>query len=164
MSQNEGYIRLIFFRKPTRPLNYILIIVFVSFCMFVLTYSFIWDSPSIRDQRIPNFRSYAGTLIPFLGIFDPHPLFAFFQISKNWAFQRKHRTCGSATARTSASQPNVCLWVSPGVSSLGVPGVPWHSQILANQLTLSQPREADYAHHIILTPPDFQTFLRPWLV
>ena len=26
-----------------------------------------------------------------------------------------------------------------GVSSLGVPGVPWHPQILADQLTLSQP-------------------------
>ena len=36
-------------------------------------------------------------------------------------------------------------------------------QILADQLTLSQPRGADYAHHIILAPPDFQTFLRPWL-
>ena len=26
-----------------------------------------------------------------------------------------------------------------GLSSLGVPGVPWHTQILANQLTLFQP-------------------------
>ena len=26
-----------------------------------------------------------------------------------------------------------------GVSSLGVPGVPWHPQILADHLTLSQP-------------------------
>ena len=26
-----------------------------------------------------------------------------------------------------------------GVSSLGVPGMPWHPQILADQLTLSQP-------------------------
>ena len=31
-------------------------------------------------------------------------------------------------------------------------------------LTLSQPREADYAHQIILAPPDFQTFRRPWSV
>ena len=29
----------------------------------------------------------------------------------------------------------------PGVSSMGVPGVPWHPQILADQLTLSQPGE-----------------------
>ena len=50
---------------------------------------------------------------------------------------------------------------NPGVSSLGVPGVPWHPQILADQLTLSQPRGEDYAHHIILAPPDFQTFRRP---
>ena len=31
-------------------------------------------------------------------------------------------------------------------------------------VTLSQPREADYAHQIILVPPDFQTFRRPWYV
>ena len=47
------------------------------------------------------------------------------------------------------------------LSSLGVPGVPWHTQILADQLTLFQPGEADYAHQIIMAPPDFQTFLRP---
>ena len=40
-----------------------------------------------------------------------------------------------------------------GVSSLGVPGVPWTSYL--NQ------GEADYAHQIILAPPDIQTFLRP---
>ena len=32
-----------------------------------------------------------------------------------------------------------------GLSSLGVPGVPWHPQILADQLTLSQPGGTDYA-------------------
>ena len=48
-----------------------------------------------------------------------------------------------------------------GLSSLGVPGVPWHPQILAYQLTLSQPVGADYAPTSLLTPPDFQTFLRP---
>ena len=41
----------------------------------------------------------------------------------------------------------------------GCRGVPWHPQILAEQLTLSQPEGADYAHQIILAPPDFQTFL-----
>ena len=30
---------------------------------------------------------------------------------------------------------------------MGVSGVPWNPQILANQLTLSQPCGADYAHH-----------------
>ena len=50
-----------------------------------------------------------------------------------------------------------------GVSSLGVPGVPWHPQILADQLTPSQPVGADYAHQIILAPPDFQIFLQPWI-
>ena len=46
-----------------------------------------------------------------------------------------------------------------GLSSLGVPGVPW----LADQLTLYQPRGADYAHQMILAPLDFQTFRRPWV-
>ena len=35
-----------------------------------------------------------------------------------------------------------------GLSSLGVPGVPWHTQILAGQLTLFQPGGTDYAHLI----------------
>ena len=47
-----------------------------------------------------------------------------------------------------------------GLSSLGVP-MPWHPQILAYQVTLSQPRVADYPHQIILAPLDFKTFRRP---
>ena len=47
-----------------------------------------------------------------------------------------------------------------GVSSPGVPGMPRHPQILADTLTLSQPRGADYAQQIILAPPDIETFLR----
>ena len=43
----------------------------------------------------------------------------------------------------------------PGVSSLGVPGVPWHPQILADQLTLSQPGGTDYAHLIPTGTPGF---------
>ena len=35
------------------------------------------------------------------------------------------------------------------------------SQILADKLTLSEPGGADYAHQMILSSPDFQTFLRP---
>ena len=31
------------------------------------------------------------------------------------------------------------LKIGSGVSSLGVPGVPWHPQVLADQLTLSHP-------------------------
>ena len=37
-------------------------------------------------------------------------------------------------------------------------GLQWHPHFLADQLTLSQTRGADYAHQIILAPPDFQTF------
>ena len=40
-----------------------------------------------------------------------------------------------------------------GLSSLGVPGVPWHTQILADHLTLFQPRGADYAHLITSGTP-----------
>ena len=35
-------------------------------------------------------------------------------------------------------------------------------EISADQLTLSQPRGADYAQQIILVPADFQTFLQPY--
>ena len=35
-----------------------------------------------------------------------------------------------------------------GLSSLGVPGVPWHTQIFADQLTLFQLGGTDYAHLI----------------
>ena len=42
-----------------------------------------------------------------------------------------------------------------GVSSLGVPGVPWHPQILADQLTLSQPGGTNYAHLITTGTPGF---------
>ena len=35
-----------------------------------------------------------------------------------------------------------------GLSSLGVCGVTGHPQILADQLTLSQPGGVDYAHYI----------------
>ena len=46
-----------------------------------------------------------------------------------------------------------------GRSSLGVPGVPWHPQILAYQLTLSKPGGADYAHHMNTGIPGFSDLL-----
>ena len=42
-----------------------------------------------------------------------------------------------------------------GLSSLGVPGVPWHTQYLADQLTLFQPGGTDYAHLITTGTPRF---------
>ena len=48
----------------------------------------------------------------------------------------------------------------PILSSLGVPGMLCHPQILTDQLTLSQSKEAYYARQIILAPLDFQTFRR----
>ena len=43
----------------------------------------------------------------------------------------------------------------PGLSSLSVPGVPWHTQILADQSTLFQPGGTDYAHLITTGTPGF---------
>ena len=37
----------------------------------------------------------------------------------------------------------------------GVPGVPWHTQILVDQLTLFQPGGTDYAHLITTGTPGF---------
>ena len=42
-----------------------------------------------------------------------------------------------------------------GLSSLGLPGVPWHIQILSDQLTLFQPGGTDYAHLITTGTPEF---------
>ena len=36
-----------------------------------------------------------------------------------------------------------------------MPGVPWHTQILADQLTLFQPGGTDYAHLITTDTPGF---------
>ena len=38
--------------------------------------------------------------------------------------------------------------------------MPWHTQYLADQLTLFQPGEANYAYHITIGPPDFWTVQR----
>ena len=46
-----------------------------------------------------------------------------------------------------------------GLSSLGVPGVPWHTQILADQLTLFQPGGTDYANLITTGTPGFSDLL-----
>ena len=38
---------------------------------------------------------------------------------------------------------------------MGVPGVPWHTQSLADQLTLFQPGGTDYARLITTGTPEF---------
>ena len=45
--------------------------------------------------------------------------------------------------------------VTSGLSSLGVPGVPCHTQSLADQLTLFQPGGTDYVHLITPGTPVF---------
>ena len=53
-------------------------------------------------------------------------------------------------------QKNDCqVTFTSGPSSLGVPGVPGHTQILADQLTLYQPGGTDYAHLITTGTPRF---------
>ena len=49
----------------------------------------------------------------------------------------------------------VKIAANTGLSSLGVPGVPWHTQILADQLTLLRPGGTDYAHLITTGTPGF---------
>ena len=45
--------------------------------------------------------------------------------------------------------------IDSGLSSPGVPGVPWHTQILVYQLTLFQPVVTDYAYLITNCTPGF---------
>ena len=45
---------------------------------------------------------------------------------------------------------------------LGGPGGPWPPQYLTDQLTLFQPGEADFAHPLLLAPPNFFTFRHRW--
>ena len=45
-----------------------------------------------------------------------------------------------------------CMFIA-GLSSLGVLGVPWHTQILADQLTLFQQGGTDFAHLITIGTP-----------
>jgi hypothetical protein len=47
------------------------------------------------------------------------------------------------------------LFVSRPVGAGAAGGVPWHPQILSDQLTLSQPGGADYAHHFTTGTPGF---------
>ena len=49
----------------------------------------------------------------------------------------------------------IYIAVTAGLSSLGVPGVPWYTQILADQLTLFQPGGTDYAQLITTGTPGF---------
>ena len=53
---------------------------------------------------------------------------------------------------------NINILKYVGVSSLGVmgvPGVPWYPQILADQLTLSEPGETNYVNLITTDTPGF---------
>ena len=47
------------------------------------------------------------------------------------------------------------ITAAPGLSSLGVPGVPWHTQIWADQLTLFPSWGTDYSHLITTGTPGF---------
>ena len=47
------------------------------------------------------------------------------------------------------------IYILTGLVSLGVPGVPWHTQILKDQLTLFQQGGTNYAHQITTGTPGF---------
>jgi hypothetical protein len=49
----------------------------------------------------------------------------------------------------------------PVVSGGAGGAMPWHHQINLSEPYLNQGGGEDYAHHILLAAPDFQTFLRP---
>ena len=53
---------------------------------------------------------------------------------------------------------------SLGVSFLGVPGVPWHPQILADKLTLSQPGGTYCALYITTFPSSFSSFINCFVI
>ena len=57
----------------------------------------------------------------------------------------------------SENSPNLtcCIILNAGLLSLGVPGVPWDTQILGDQLTLFQPGGTNYAHLITIGTPGF---------
>ena len=82
-----------------------------------------------------------------------------FQLSNNtisygfWNFRFKNM---EGTFYVQSRQ--ACYLPGPS-SSLGVPGVPWHTQILADQLTLFQPGQMDYAHLITTGTPGFLDLL-----
>ena len=51
---------------------------------------------------------------------------------------------------------NTCATVGMGTLGLGP------HQVLAATLTLFRPGWADYAHHILLSPPSFESHRRAW--
>ena len=55
------------------------------------------------------------------------------------------------------------MWTTE-MLSLGVLGVLWHPQILADQLTLSQLGGQIMPTKLLLAPTDFKTFRRPWTI
>ena len=60
--------------------------------------------------------------------------------STNWAAEGKKKSADSTDCTTMHDKAGRTHTAHhPGVSSLGVSGVSWHPQILADQLTLSQP-------------------------
>ena len=72
--------------------------------------------------------------------------------TKSWGFYKQYKV--------------FAVHIDAGLSSLGVPGVPRHTQILADHLTLFQPGGTDYAH-LQGAPYVFERFseavLRPWV-
>ena len=67
--------------------------------------------------------------------------------SREETIQKAETIRGNTVCHLGKGSPKDNL-LNTGLSSLGVPGVPWPTQILADQLTLFHPRGTDYAHLI----------------
>jgi hypothetical protein len=78
-----------------------------------------------------------------------------FLINEDWHCQRN--PLAARKVNFLAGKESKYYLLTSGLSSLGVPGVPWHTQILADQLTLFQPggQITAYAHLITTGTPGF---------
>ena len=117
--------------------------------------------------------AFARHLLPhltFFGNFWPFSITAC-SIERTWttgwtiskAESWVNQVCFQTSVKVQVFKEDHKIWNNlpfTGLSSVGVPGLPWHPQILADQLTLSQPGEGtDYAHVITTGTPGFSDLL-----
>ena len=98
-----------------------------------------------------SIEAYLWTAAKRLYLINVHPLpeqtAPFLEQGESWGLEAKHSVTLSFNRSYKISNPERNMTTS-GLSSQGVWGVPWHTQILADQLTLFQPGGTDFAHLI----------------
>ena len=88
---------------------------------------------------------YKNTL--YFCIFRHVSCLHFFSVTMSNEEEKEEEDVGADAGLSEPGLPGV--QVVPGVPGVtGVSGVPWHPQILAHQLFLSQPEGSNYDHHI----------------